>query len=123
MFASPGFAVRVAWIAGWPRRLVPPVSFRASFGPNARLAQLPAWKCEETDAVAPSLPAIVPVVANGSQLVGLSANSGRFRSIRMLRTRSGMPPRICGSGSLTAVTWAVAGFTCSAARTATLPRS
>ena len=35
--------VSSAWIAGWPRRLRPPVSFRLSFGANGRIAQLATW--------------------------------------------------------------------------------
>ena len=71
----------------------------------------------------PSSPAIVASTENGSQFVGLSANPWRSSSIRIKRVRSGIPSRICGSGSETAVTWAVTGSTEIATRTATLPRS
>ena len=46
----------------------------------------------------------------GSQLVGLRAKSGRSSSTRIERRRSGMPSRIWGRGSETAVTWAVVGI-------------
>ena len=47
---------------------------------------------------------------NGSQLVGLRVKFGRSRSTRIERRRSGMPSRIWGRGSETAVIWAVSGF-------------
>ena len=94
---------RVAWSAGCPRRLVPPLSFRLSFGPKARSAQLATWKWTDRPAAAPSSPPIAASTANGSQLVGLRVNPGRSRSIRIERRRSGMPSRICGSGSESAV--------------------
>ena len=62
-------------------------------------------------------------IACGSQLVGLSVKSGRSSLIWMNRVRSGIPSRICGSGSETALTCAVEGLTSTAVLTAITPRS
>ena len=50
---------------------------RVSFGPKGSAAQLPTWKGEETPAVAPSDPLIVPWIDIGAQLVGLNWKFGR----------------------------------------------
>ena len=59
---------------------------------------------------APSLPSTWALTEKGSQLVGLRVKFGRLRLIRIERRRSGMPSRIWGRGSETAVIWAVSGF-------------
>ena len=88
------------------------MSFRLSFGPKGRSAQLATWKWRaEARPARPSSPTIVALTEKGSQLVGLRVKSGRSRLTRIERVRSGIPSRICGSGSETAVTWAVTGST------------
>ena len=77
----------------------------------------------ESFAWAPWSPLTWAFTEKGSQLVGLRVKFGRLSSIRIERSRSGMPSRIWGRGSETAVIWAVSGLTCSAALTTTLPRS
>ena len=72
---------------------------------------------------APSAPKTCGLTAKGLQLVGLRAKSGRLRLTRIARRRRGMPWKIWGRESETAVTWAVSGLMWRAARTTTLPRS
>ena len=103
----------------------PPESCSESFGREAAAsAQLATWK-GSLEVGARRLGRRRPVASteNGSQLVGLRAKFGRSRLTRIARSRSGMPSRICGSGSETAVIWASVGSTWSATRTTTLPRS
>ena len=69
-----------AWIAGWPRRLRPPVSFRLSFGSIGEAGAV--RRLEVGDRGWPSRlrrPRSSPSTENGSQLVGLSVKSGRSR--------------------------------------------
>ena len=61
--------------------------------------------------------------ARGVAVGRVEGEVGRLRLTRTWRRRRGMPPKIWGSGSETAVTWAVSGSTCRAARTTTSPRS
>ena len=64
-----------------------------------------------------------PVIDFGSQLVGLSVNSGRLRFTSICRTSSGSPWRMVGIGSDSAVIPEVSGSTRRAVLTATTPRS
>jgi len=86
-------------------------------------AHSPSWKRSESAAAWPRVEISCPSTASGSQLVGLRVNSGRSRRTEAERMFSGMPSRISGSGSVTAVISAVVGSTCRATRTTTVPRS
>ena len=55
------------------------------------------------------------------QLVGLIVKFGLSMLTWIERIRIGMPPMICGTGSETAMTWAVSGSTWRATRTTTAP--
>src|ERR1700733_4937393 len=123
MFASPGcwetFTVRLAPSAllAFPSVLV------VNAGLNGRPSQPPTWKRSDSPAVCPRVEIACPVIAIASQLVGLSVNPGRFASSDTERTSSGIPSRIVGNGSLTALICAVLGLIYNATRTTTVPKS
>jgi len=99
MLACPNGWVSVETSAGWsPERVLPlPVSAIFSFGENASSWQPPTWKRLETGAVMPAVELSVPVIAIGSQLVGLTVKSGRLRLTSIRRIRNGIPSRIVGT--------------------------
>ena len=66
---------------------------------------------------------IAPLVAFAAQFVGLSMNLLRSTLTSIERMSSLTPPKTLGIGSETALIWAVSGFTLSATRTTTVPRS
>ena len=104
-------------------RLPCPVTDAVSFGANGRPSQPLSLNMCETAAAAPSSPVIVPVIAEGSQLVPLNWKFGLSTSTRTRLSCSGIP-RICvGSGSETIVTDASCGSMNSLLRTVTNPRS
>src|SRR5207342_2858735 len=77
IFASPGLAVRLAIRVGWEVRLVLPFSCRESLGLKGREEHSPTWKRWLSGVLWSSAEVRVPVIANGSQLVGLRVKSGR----------------------------------------------
>src|SRR3954453_14803001 len=113
MLASPSRATSTARKAGcWERSILlrPPISLVKSFGRNFRAPQSVVWKGALTAAELkeaglvgpPPPPASAPVVASGSQLVGLRVNRGRFIDRSTERTLSWVPPKTSGIGSETA---------------------
>jgi hypothetical protein len=74
-----------------------------SFGVNASSAQPASWNGELTDAPAPPLLLSVALTVRFAQLVGLNVKPGRSTVRFTMRTCSGMPCRIVGSGLLVTV--------------------
>ena len=94
-----------------------------SFGENGRSLQPVVWNGASTSWTVPSTAVSVPWIASGSHVEGLKMNPGRSTSTFTSRRRSGMPCRICGSGSASIVRCESVGSTWIAARTTTVPRS
>ena len=115
--------LRVAVLHRAADHLVAPLSVSRSFGSKFSESQLATWKWLEGEVKAPSVPLKSPLTSKGSQLVGLSVKFGLSRLSRTERKRKGMPSMICGSGSESAVTWALSGSTSTATRLTMLPRS
>src|SRR5207302_6054775 len=124
-FACPAPCISVETSVGWlPEWVWPfPESPILSCGEKTRCEQPPTWKRELTGAAKPPVDVNVPVTAIGSHDVGLIVNCGRSSVTSTWRIRSGMPSRIVGNGSDTAVACAVVGSTYRAWRTTTVPRS
>ena len=74
-------------------------------------SQPPTWKGLVSGASDAELEVAVAVIAIGSQEVGLRVNSGRPNFTATERRSSGIPSRMLGNGSETALTWAVSGST------------
>src|ERR1700674_576994 len=93
-----------------------------NFGVNSSSRHPPAWKRLARVLLVPCVLVTLPVICMGVQLVGLNVNPGRSNVTSTRRTRSGMPSRIVGNGSDTAVTCAVRGSILRDCRTLTIPR-
>ena len=104
MFASPGLAVndrgqrRVLSALGAASETQVELRAEGEFGAVRRLERGPTDPPRR-----PGRRRLLACTAKRSQSVGLSMKPGRSRLIRICRSRSGIPPTICGSGSDTAV--------------------
>src|ERR1700733_2679200 len=115
MFPCPELgALRVAVRVGCLPLVVCPLPLRLmlSWGVNPSALQSPTWNRDETLAAAPLTDWTCPVMLNGEHEVGLMMKLGRSRVRLIVLIRSGVPCRMVGNGSDTAVTWASLGSIC-----------
>ena len=102
---------------------VAPVSAIFVFGENPSLSQSVAANGTVGDAVSEAIEVSVAPIVSGAHEVGLRIVSGRSIVTLALRSSSGTPSRIVGSGSLSTRTWASLRSSWIEARTTTSPRS
>ena len=123
MLASPGVGVSAMVSAGCLPRFVPPLRRSVIFGLKPRPVHSASWKREERLATWPRVEVSRPLTAITLQEVPVRVKSGLSRLTSTVRTSSGMPCRIEGIGSETAVISAVLELTWAAIRVTTVPRS
>ena len=109
MLASPALFFSTAVRAGYCPRLVPPFSESAKARLEFQLAALGQLEAALQRGRLRRSESSEPLTVLGSQLVGLRVKPGLSRRIETERMSRGMPCRMLGIGSETAVIWALPG--------------